>query len=386
MAEEKMLYFDNAATTWPKPETVYQAVDKALRSGGSPGRSEHATSLAAERLVFNSRERVSSFLGIEDPASLIFTLNATDSLNMAIKGVLEEGDHVIITPFEHNSVLRPLNSLVRDGKISVTELPLTSAGIVDLEALPSLIRDNTRMVISTHASNVTGQIMPVAEIGTLCKQKGIYFLVDAAQTAGVYPVKIRDLNADLLVFAGHKGLLGPQGVGGLYIDKNVKIKPWREGGTGSRSEEEFQPELLPDYLEAGTMNVPGIAGLEAGVKFIEEVSLEKIRSHEIKLAGMLRQGLKNIPGVRIFGPSSCADGVAVVSFEIDQVDSGNIGFILEEVYGILCRTGLHCAPKAHNCIGTYPRGTIRLSPGYFTTEEDVNYVLKAVKEIAEEAQ
>ncbi len=384
MRNKRSYYFDNAATSWPKPEVVYCAVDKALRHGGNPGRGGYKRALAAEELIFSARQKVASFFGIEDSSQLVFTLNATDALNMAIKGVLKEGDHVLITPFEHNSVLRPLNSLERDGLISVTEMPCSLDGELDLRALPPLFQENTKMVIVTHASNVTGQILPVTAIATLAREKGALLLLDVAQTAGVYPVNVQDLKPDLMVFAGHKGLLGPQGTAGLYLKKNVKIKPWREGGTGSRSEEEIQPQFMPDFLEAGTLNVPGIAGLEAGINFIQEEGLNHIRSHEMTLAGKLRSGLRVLPGVRVYGPENPQDGVAVVSFEIVGVDSGSIGFILEDIYGIISRTGLHCAPRGHKGIGTFPRGTVRLSPGYFTAEEEVDYLLKAVAEIVEE--
>ncbi len=383
MKDKKNYYFDNAATSWPKPEVVYHAVDTALRHGGNPGRGGYKRALAAEELIFSARQKVASFFAIKDSSQLVFTLNATDSLNMAIKGVLKAGDHVLITPFEHNSVLRPLNSLERAGFISVTEMPCSLDGELDLKVLPTLFQENTRLVVVTHASNVTGQILPVAALAALAREKGALLLLDAAQTAGVYPVNVQDLRPDLMVFAGHKGFLGPQGTAGLYLNKNVKIKSWREGGTGSRSEEEIQPEFMPDFLEAGTLNVPGIAGLEAGINFIQAEGLNRIRGHEVTLAGKLRTGLRAIPGVRVYGPENPQDGVAVVSFEIVGVDSGSVGFTLEDIYGIISRTGLHCAPRCHKCIGTFPRGTVRLSLGYFTTEEEVDYVLKAVAEIFE---
>ncbi len=385
MGEKKYYYFDNAATSWPKPEAVYRAVDTALRSGGSPGRSGHQRTLAAERQLFEAREKVAAFFGAQEPSSLIFTLNATDALNMAIKGLLNKGDHVLTTPFEHNSVARPLNAMARDGIITVTEIPCTDEGTLDLRELSSLFRPNTALVAAAHASNVSGYLLPVKELAAAAQARQVPFLLDAAQTAGVYPLDVKDLPADMLVFAGHKGTLGPQGVGGLILKEGIGLRPWREGGTGSRSHEVLQPAIMPDYLEAGTMNMPGIAGLQAGIAYIQSVGLENIRSHEVKLASMLREGLKKIPGTRVYGPADPKDGVAVVSFTLEGVDCGDVGFILEEVYGILCRTGLHCAPGAHRCLGTFPQGTIRLSPGFSTSEEDAAYVLKAVAEIAAEA-
>lgn len=377
------LYFDNAATSWPKPEEVYRAVDAALRFGGNPGRSHHLRSRAADRILYSARERLTHFFGGDEPSSLVFAFSATDALNMAIKGLFREGDHVLTSPYEHNSVSRPLHALVREGRISVSEIPRDPDGGLDLASLPSLFRRNTRLVICTHASNVSGRLMPVEEISAVAHQKGALFLLDAAQTAGVYPVDVEKQGVDLLVFTGHKGLLGPQGVGGLYVGEGVRLRPWREGGTGSRSHEVKQPESMPDLLEAGTMNVPGIAGLEAGLQFIQREGLEKIRAHEVGLAGMLREGLKKIGGAAVYGPDGPEQATAVVSFVLKGVDCGHLGFALEENYGILCRTGLHCAPAAHRSLGTFPEGTVRLSPGYFSTEEDVEYVLTSVKEIAQ---
>lgn len=385
MSQKNARYFDNAATSWPKPEEVYLAVDMALRTGGSPGRSGHQRTLAAERLLYDAREKVARFFGAADPAALIFTLNATDALNMAIKGFINKGDHVLTTPFEHNSVARPLNAMAKAGLITVSEIPCSQAGILDLSGLSHLFQANTSLVIATHASNVSGQLLPVEEIAAMARQKNVPFLLDAAQTAGVYPLDLSRLPVDMLVFAGHKGPLGPQGVGGLIVKEGIALRPWREGGTGSRSHEVFQPTVMPDFLEAGTMNMPGIAGLEAGITFIESIGLENIRAHDVKLAGLLRSGLQEIAGTRVYGPANPEEGVAVVSFVMEGVDCGDVGFILEDIYGILCRTGLHCAPGAHRCLGTFPQGTVRLSPGYFTKEEDVAYVLKAVREIAEEA-
>ncbi len=372
------IYFDNAATSWPKPERVYTAAEKYLRYGGTnPGRSGHTRSLQADRMVYDAREKAASLLGAALPEEIVFTLNATDSLNMAIKGILEPGDHVIFTAFEHNSVLRPLGSLRRSGMITSTMVQGE-----DLEEIAAAIRPETRLLICTHASNVTGQIMPVEEIGKLAAERDLYFLLDAAQTAGAMLLDLGEIKPHLAAFTGHKGFLGPPGVGLLYVRQGVRIKPWREGGTGSRSEEDVHPEMMPDYLEAGTMNASGLAGLHEGLCYIQEEGLERIREHEVHLAGMLRRGLRAIPRVRVFGPQDDYRSVAVVSFIMEGIDSGELGYILEQANGILSRTGLHCSPNAHQAIGTFPQGTVRFSLGYFNTENEVDTVLNAVNEVA----
>lgn len=385
MMNKTDIYFDNAATSWPKPERVCRAAEEYLRCGGTnPGRSGHTRSLQADRLVYDAREKASSFLGASSPEEIVFTLNTTDSLNIAIKGLLEPGDHVVFTPYEHNSVLRPLGSLRRSGMITTTMVQGDrEEGInINIDDILKAIRPETRLIVCNHASNVTGQIMPVEDIGQLAEEKGIYFLLDAAQTAGALPLDLKKIKAHLAAFAGHKGFMGPQGVGLLYVRQGVHIKPWREGGTGSRSEEDKHPEMMPDCLEAGTMNAPGMAGLYEGMCFIEEQGIDEIREHEVKLAGMLRRGLKAIPRVKVFGPDEDHESVAVVSFIVEEIDSGELGFVLEQVYGILSRTGLHCAPNAHRAIGTFPQGTVRFSLGYFNTEDEVKTALDAVAEIA----
>ncbi len=382
MKDNRSIYFDNAATSWPKPEEVYEAAGKVLRySGSNPGRSAHTRSIQAERIVFEARERAASFLGAEFPEEIIFTLNATDSLNMAIKGVLEQGDHVIYTSMEHNSVLRPLGSQKEGGGITTTMVSPDADGFLEVEKVAEAIKPETKMIICTHASNIIGSIMPAAAIANLAKEKDIVFLLDAAQTAGSLPLNLQKIRPHLAAFTGHKSLLGPPGVGLLYVCKGLHIKPWREGGTGSSSEEERQPQLMPDYLEAGTMNTPGLAGLNEGIKFIQEQGVSTIRQHDLYLLNMLREGLKKIEGTTVYGSDDTSSSVAVVSFTVEGMDSGELGYILEEVYGILCRTGLHCAPQAHRTIGTFPQGTVRFSPGYFNTEEEVEYVLESLRKI-----
>lgn len=378
------IYFDNGATSWPKPEAVYGAAEQYLRTGGAnPGRSAHARSLASERLLYESRERIAMFLGARKTEEIVYTLNATDSLNMAIKGILEPGDHVIYSPFEHNSVLRPLYSLRESGMISTTMLSGKGGDVVNADEFERAIRPDTKLLVCTHASNITGRIMPVQAIAAVAASRGVLFLLDAAQTAGAIPLNLQEIGVDMAAFTGHKSLLGPPGVGLLYLREGVSIKPWREGGTGSRSDEEKQPSFMPDYLEAGTMNAPGIAGLNEGLKYINETGVETIRNHELKLCQKLLAGLEQISGIKIFRVSSLENYVAVVSFVMEGMDSGELGFILEEGYGILCRTGLHCAPQAHRSIGTFPGGTVRFSLGCFNTEQEVDHALQALSEIAD---
>jgi cysteine desulfurase/selenocysteine lyase len=380
--KQRIIYFDNAATSWPKPEKVYKAAEKYLRSaGGNPGRSAHTRSIQAERLLYETRERAAAFLGASRPEEIIFTLNATDALNMAIKGILETGDHVIHTSLEHNSVLRPLSSLRERGTIKTTMVSCDGYGSLDIEDIEKEIRPATKLIICTHASNVVGRILPVKEIANLAEKRGIYFLLDAAQTGGCLPIDLQEIKPHLAAFAGHKGLLGPPGVGLLYVRKGVELKPWREGGTGSKSEEDRQPKIMPDYLEAGTMNTPGLAGLNEGLIFLEKVGMDVIREHELKLAGRLRSGLSSLKPIKLFGSPREAESVAVISFVVEGIDSGELGYLLEENYGILSRTGLHCAPHAHRSIGTFPQGTVRFSLSFFNTEEEIDFALKALQEL-----
>lgn len=392
MEKKQLIYFDNAATSWPKPEPVYKAAEHYLREiCANPGRSGHTHAMFAERLVYETRERAALFLGAgENSEEIIFTLNATDSLNMALKGILEPGDHVVYTSMEHNSVLRPLGSLKRNGLIATTMVYCDPSGRLDPQDVKKALRPDTKLIVCTHASNVTGAVLPVKEISRLARENEVHFLLDAAQTAGSISLDLQEIKPHLAAFTGHKGLLGPPGVGLLYVCNGIKLKPWREGGTGSRSDEDRQPELMPEYLEAGTMNTTGLAGLNEGLKFIEKTGISAIARHERSLARMLRAGLQEIRKVKVFNPGEVSDpemgmeqeSVPVVSFIVEGADSGELGFILEQDYGILCRTGLHCAPYAHRTIGTFPRGTVRFSPGYFNREEEIEHALEAIRKIA----
>lgn len=382
MKDELNLYFDNAATSWPKPESVYGAAESCLRTiSGNPGRSGHTRSLEADRLVYRARESLARFFNAADPARIIFTLNATDALNIAIKGLAEPGDHILFTAMDHNSVLRPLGGLRQAGLISTTMIPCSAEGFPDLDYLERSFLPHTRLLIINHASNVIGTVLPLEEMVSIAHRHGALVLVDAAQSAGAVEIDLSAISVDMLAFAGHKGLLGPPGTGGLYVRPGLDLKPWREGGTGSHSEIDLHPVSMPERLEAGTLNSPGLAGLYEGIKFIAETGLEKIRAHEIALRTRLQRKLEEIEGITVYGPADSSLSTGVLSFTLEGVDCGEMGYILESSFGIICRTGLHCAPLAHQALGTYPQGTVRLSPGFFTTEKDVDYLLEAVAEV-----
>lgn len=378
------LYFDNAATSWPKPEAVYRAAEEQMRwMCGNPGRSGgHTRALEADRLIYRVRVALASLFNAEDPSRIIFALNATDAINIALKGYLNAGDHVLFTAMEHNSVLRPLGRLRRDGLITATMIPASPEGFPDLEFLEKAYLPQTKLLVVNHASNVIGTIAPLAELISSARNRGVRVLVDAAQTAGMVAINIKELDPDLLAFTGHKSLLGPTGTGGLYVKAGLDLKPLREGGTGSQSELDSHPESMPERLEAGTLNSAGLAGLLEGINFIRDVGLDSIRKHELVLRNYLFNRLKEVPKVKLYGPSAAEKCAGSLSFAIEGADCGEIGYILENSYGILCRTGLHCAPLAHQAIGTFPGGTVRLSPGYFTAISDLDFLVNALKEIS----
>lgn len=377
-----MIYLDNAATTFPKPQVVYDRVLEVMtKYGANPGRSGHALALEAGRIIYEAREEVASFFSCKDPMQIAFTSNASDALNMGIKGLVEKGDHVITSSMEHNSVLRPLTTLEEKGIIELTILQCDGEGLLDLDKLKAEIKSNTKLIVLTHASNVTGTIMPIAEVGNIAKERGIRFMVDAAQTAGVYDIDVEKMNIDLLAFAGHKSLLGPQGTGGLYVSSDLKLKTIKEGGTGSQSALLTQPDMMPDLLETGTPNTPGIAGLGAGIKYINEKGIDNIRAHEENLAKYFIEELKKIDLVKIYGPKDYSRRAPVVSINIGEEDSSEVGYILNSVFEICTRPGLHCAPLAHKTIGTFEQGTVRFSIGLFNTVEDIDASITAIKEI-----
>lgn len=383
-----MIYLDNAATSWPKPEAVYQAMDSLMRNtGASPGRSGHLMSLTAARIVHEAREALCEFFGIADPSHMVFTSNATESLNLAIKGLLRPGDHVVTSSMEHNSVMRPLRALEKAG-VELAVVPCATDGSLEPGAVERAIRPNTSLVVLSHASNVVGTVLPVAAVGAIARRCGVPLLVDAAQSAGCYPINVDSMNIDLLAFSGHKGLFGPQGTGGLYIRPGLeaRLEPLKHGGTGSYSEYEKQPEFLPDKYESGTPNTVGLAGLGAGVRFVMREGLANIRNKEEKLTGLLIQGLASIRGVVLYGNSDPGERVAIVSFNISGVPSSDVALRLEEDFRIMCRPGLHCSPVAHRTLGTFPQGTVRLSPGHFHSMLDMERTLEAVRQIARKAR
>jgi cysteine desulfurase family protein len=380
------IYFDNAATSWPKPNAMIKAMaDFNANVGANPGRSGHRLSIQAGRIIFNAREAVASLIGADDPLSIIFTRNATEGINTAIRGLLLKGDHVITTSMEHNSVMRPLRAMEQQG-VELTVVKCSAEGDISPEDVSRAIKKNTRMIIMTHASNVTGTIMPVADIAKIAYDNGIIFCVDAAQSAGSIPINVMKDNIDILIFTGHKALYGPQGTGGFYIRKGVEklMEPLERGGTGSRSEYEEHPDFMPDRFESGTPNTIGIAGLSAGATFVSAIGLETIRKKEIGLSDLFIDGIRSFKGVKIYGNTDPAKRTAVVSFTIDGISPSDISFRLDEQYNIMSRPGLHCAPAAHHTIGTFPEGTVRFSFGLFTTEEEIGTAIRAIGEICRE--
>ncbi len=379
-----MIYLDNAATSWPKPERVYQMVDKVMRQiGANPGRSGHTMAIEAGRLVQETRELAAALFAIPHPSQVVFTLNVTDSLNLALKGLLQPGDHVITSSMEHNAITRPLEALRKKG-VTVTKVTTSPVNGVSLQEIRNAIQANTKLIAITHASNVTGTLNPIGEIGQIAQAFGIAFLVDCAQTAGVFPINVQEMGIDLLAFAGHKSLLGCQGVGGLYVHKRITLKTLREGGTGSHSESLEQPDELPERYESGTLNTSGIAGLGASIRYIMETGMEKIKQREEALTNLLLKGLARIPGVVLYGPPLGQERAAVVSFNLEQISANELCMILDKSFQIAVRPGLHCAPDAHRVLGTLQGGTIRISPGYFTTEEEIETCLQAITAIGKE--
>lgn len=376
-----MIYLDNAATSYPKPDVVYDAILASMKDyGANPGRSGHKLALEAGRGIFRARDLVAKLFGIDNSMQIIFTSNATESLNLAIKGSLKEGDHVITSSMEHNSVLRPIKALEAKG-VENTIVMCKKDGSLDPDDVRRAIKENTRLIVLTHGSNVTGTLMPIEEVGKIAKEAGALFLVDGAQTAGIYDINVREMNIDLLAVPGHKGLMGPQGTGILYIREGLDIVQFKEGGTGSKSEDLFQPMMLPDRYESGTPNTPGIIGLGAGIQFILDEGLEKIRNHEKELTRYFIEGLKKIDLVRIYGPQDAEKQAAVVSINIGNEDSSEIAFILDNVFNIAIRSGLHCASMAHKTLGTLEQGTVRFSMGYFNRKEDIDQALEAIRNI-----
>lgn len=376
-----LIYADNAATSWPKPQGVPDSMREMICDiGANPGRGGHRLSIEAGRLVYQTREKLARFFKLEESERLIFTLNTTDGLNLVIKGILSPGDHVITSVLEHNSVLRPLQNLSRKG-LQIDLVECDGEGFIDPDAVLSKVKRNTKMVILNHASNVLGTLQPIEAVGEKLKEKDVFFLVDAAQTAGVCPIDLGSLPVDALAFSGHKGLLGPQGIGGLYIAAGREKGFWREGGTGSHSERPEQPLELPDRYESGTPNTPGIAGLGAGIDFLMANGVSHMLENERQLMQTLYQGIKDLSGVFIYGPGDFSRCVPVMGFNHSKINSQELCMILDQHYDIASRGGLHCAPKIHEFMGTHTSGMARLSLGPFNTREDVKEIIKALEEI-----
>jgi len=377
------VYFDNAATSYPKPEEVYQAVEHFMREiGVSSGRGAYRKALEADRIIYEARRSLAELFNVNDTKRIVFAANATEALNLAMKGVLSEGDHVITSMMEHNAVWRPLKRLERERGVEITQIPCLSDGsLEDPELVRAAIKSNTKLVIMIHASNVSGTIMPIGEIGKICSENGVLLLVDTAQTAGALPIDVEAMGIDLLAFTGHKCLLGPQGTGGLYIREGVQLEPLKEGGTGSESALETQPDMLPDRYESGTHNAMGLAGLRAGVQFILSQGVQNIRDRESELTAYLLDKLREMDAIQIYGPQDTEKQVGVVSINIAHHRPEDIGYALDAVYGIMVRTGLHCSPCAHRTIGTIDRGTLRISLGYFNTEAEIDHTAQALSQI-----
>lgn len=386
MPDLRRIYLDNAATSFPKPESVYAAMDDYnRRNGAAIGRGAYRSAVEATAVVQRCRKKIADLLGAEGPERIVFTFNGTDSLNLALHGILSRGDHVITSVMEHNSVARPLSDLRTKLGVEVTRIGADATGMIDAAEIKRALRPNTKLIALIHASNVTGTIQPVAEAGKIAREAGVLFLVDAAQTAGHLPINLRESPVDLLACPGHKGLMGPLGTGVLYLRAGVekRLASWRQGGTGTRSEDDVQPESLPDKYESGNHNAPGLAGLEAAVSWLLARGVASIHQHEQALVHELQDGLSGVSGLCVYGPESLHDRVGVVSIARDGFDPQDVAAILDQNFGIETRAGLHCAPGAHRAIGSFETGgTVRLSVGPFTTSEEIATAIDAVCQIA----
>jgi cysteine desulfurase family protein len=381
----KNIYVDNAATSFPKPPQVGKAVYNYIENiGTNVGRGTYQTAYDSSRIVYETRELLCDIFNYQHPSNVIFTMNITESLNILIKGILKPGDHVIISSMEHNAVIRPLNSHLIPG-IEITKIQCSIEGVLNPLELEKNIKTNTKLVIMTHASNVCGTILPIKEIGDICNKYSIPFFLDSAQGAGVLPIDMNLYNISALAFTGHKGLMGPQGIGGFIIKKEFeeKLNTLFEGGTGSFSESELHPNILPDKFESGTMNIPAIYGLNAALKFINNIGIDAIRGHEEALTQRFLNNILNIPGIKLSGLSSKEGRTAVFSMNFNNLDNSEVGFILDREFGIMTRVGLHCAPSAHKTLNTFPSGSVRLSFGYFNSFDDVDVISTALQNIAE---
>ena len=378
-----MIYLDNAATTMHKPKEVIDAVVEAMTSLGNAGRGANEASLSAARIIYDAREKLCRFFNGEDPRQIVFTSNSTESLNIAVKGLLEPGDHVITTMLEHNSVLRPLYEMEKKG-VALTIIKADKRGRFSLEEMEAAIRPETKMIVCTNGSNLTGNYVDIGKVGEMAHRHDVLFMVDASQTAGVFPIDVRNMQVDVLCFTGHKGLLGPQGTGGMYVREGLAIRPPKSGGSGVQTYSKTHPREMPTALEAGTLNGHGIAGLRAGVEYIENTGLDTIRAREQELMWRFYEGVKEIPGVTVYGDFDSRERCAIVSLNIGDYDSSEVSDALLTEYGISTRPGGHCAPLMHEALGTVEQGAVRFSFAHSNTEEEVDIAINAVRELATE--
>ncbi|MCL5771799.1 MAG: aminotransferase class V-fold PLP-dependent enzyme [Actinobacteria bacterium] len=382
--KENIVYFDNSATSWPKPKEVLESIKYFIDEiGGSPGRSGHRMSIEASRLVEETREVIGEFFNYDDTSRIVFTKNITEALNVCIFSLLKPGDHVITSSIEHNSVMRPLRFLEKKG-LDISTIYCSPKGDINVSDIEKNINNNTKLVILTHASNVLGTILPIEKVAEITYKYKIPFVIDCAQTAGSIPVNInlKKYKNCIITFTGHKSMLGPTGTGGMCIGEDVELMPIIFGGTGSKSDKDIQPDFLPDYLESGTLNVMGLAGLKAAVSYLLKIGLNNIRNHEKLLLSKFIEGASEIKNVIIYGSKDPETQVGLISFNFKNINSSTAGLILDKKYSIMCRIGLHCNPNAHKVIGTFPEGTIRFSFSYFNSLEEINYSINALNEMS----
>ena len=381
-----MIYLDNASTSFPKPESVYLAMDRFGRTGAfNPGRGGYRGAIEAERLLSETRQLLARLFGARHPERIVFTCSATDALNMAVKGLLRPGDHVVTSVLEHNSVSRPLNRLARDGVIRLTRLPVSGDYVIDPKAVIESMQPSTKLVAICHVSNVVGTIQPIDAIGAAVRERGSLFLVDAAQSAGIVPINVERGCVDLLAFAGHKGLMGPAGIGGLFVGERATLGPWREGGTGGDSASTLQPKDFPHTLEAGTPNVVGVAGLREGIRYVLNRGVNNVLTHERNLVEQFVSSMDDPSRLRWYPDARSLSGegrIGLFGLNIPGMDSAEVVTIVDQRFGIAARAGLHCAPYVHQCMGTFPCGTVRISVGALSTEEDVRLAAHAFEEVA----
>ena len=378
-----MIYFDNAATSMRKPPCVAQAVTEAMCSLGNSGRGVHSGALSAARIIYDTRAALAQLFGAESPERIAFTANSTQALNMAIKGILNPGDHVITTALEHNSVLRPLYELEERG-VELTVLPADGLGNIRYEDFEKEIRPGTKAIVTTHGSNLTGNLLDIGRIGAIAEKHGLLYIVDASQTAGVFPIDVRKMHIDVLCFTGHKGLLGPQGTGGIYVREGVEIRPLLSGGSGVQTYLRKHPPQMPTLLEAGTLNGHGIAGLGAAVRYLREAGLDTVRAKEQELMMTFYGAVREIPGITVYGDFSDPNRCAIVTLNIRDYDSGEVSDALSEQYGIATRPGAHCAPLMHEALGTVQQGAVRFSFSHYNTKEEIKIAVSALRELAQE--